>query len=185
MAILPIVTYDDPVLRNQATAVQQNSDEIQQFIDDMLETMYNADGIGLAAPQVGVSDRIFVIDADPVLDENEDTLYGPMVFINPEITGLSGDKVMMDEGCLSLPELTDKVKRHEIVEVKFLDRNFEEQEMEFDGWMSRVIQHEYDHLDGILFIDHISMFRRRMHKTELDEIANGQVHTRYPLAPKL
>ncbi len=184
MAILPIVTFDDPVLREKATAVTENTPDVQQFIENMLETMYNADGIGLAAPQVGVSDRIFVIDADPVLDKEEEELYGPMVFINPEIVELSGEKIMMDEGCLSLPELNDKVKRHEFVTIRFLDRNFEEQELQAGGWMSRVIQHENDHLDGILFIDHISMFRRRMHKSELDDIANGKVETRYPLAPK-
>ena len=183
MSIIPIVTYDDEVLRKKAVAVEGNSEEFQTFIDDMFETMYNANGIGLAAPQIGVSKRIFVIDADSVMDEEEE-LFGPLAFINPEIISLSGEEIMMEEGCLSLPELNDKVKRPDIVKIKFLDRDFEEREMEVGGWMSRVIQHEFDHLEGILFIDHINLFRRRLHKSELDDIANGMVETKYPLAPK-
>ena len=185
MAIFPIVTYDDEVLRQKAEPVESNNEKFQIFIDDMFETMYNANGIGLAAPQIGVSKRIFVIDADSILDKEEEELYGPVAFINPEILSTSGEDILMEEGCLSLPELNDKVKRPDIIKIKYLNRDFEEEVIEVGGWMSRVIQHEYDHLEGILFIDHINLFRRRLHKSELDDIANGLVETSYPLAPKL
>ena len=183
MSVLPIVTYDDDVLRKKAKPVNENSEEIQTFIEDLFETMYNSNGIGLAAPQVGTSLRIFVIDADGVMDEEEE-LYGKMAFINPKIIEASDDQVSMDEGCLSIPEITDKVKRPSRIKVQFLDQNFNEKELDVDGWMSRVIQHEYDHLDGVLFIDYLSIFRKRMHKSDLEEIAAGERETKYPLVPK-
>ncbi len=183
MPILPIVTYNDPILRQKTTPVEALTPEIQSFINDMFETMYNSDGVGLAAPQVGSEHSIFVMDADPIADEDEET-FGPLLFINPEIIEKKGDKITMDEGCLSIPEVTDKVTRPEKVVVKYQDDTFEVQTKEFDGWVARVIQHEYDHLEGVLFIDYLSAFRRRMHKSDLKEIDKGLRETSYPVKPK-
>lgn len=183
MSILPIVTYNDPVLRAKAEPVQDFTDEISEFIRDMFETMYNSDGVGLAAPQVGVSKRIFVIDADNMLDE-EDDKPGPMAFVNPVIVEKKGDKIPMDEGCLSIPEVTDKIIRPETVVVKYKDEEFNDCEIEASGWLARVIQHEYDHLEGVLFIDYLSAFRKRMHKADLKEIEMGNRETKYPIKPK-
>lgn len=185
MSVLPIVTYNDPVLREPSTPVKSNSDQLQKLIDDMFETMYNSSGVGLAAPQIGESIRLFVMDADAVTDEIEgEENYGPMVFINPAIVELSGDKVRMEEGCLSIPDLRDDVSRQEMVKLKYLNRDFEESEIVADGWVSRVIQHEYDHLQGKLFIDYLSAFRKRLHKSLLTKIDRGNLEIDYPVKPR-
>lgn len=183
MAVLPIVTYNDSVLREKAEPIEEITDELREFIDDMFETMYNSEGVGLAAPQVGVLKRIFVIDADNMVDEEEEE-YGPIAFINPVIVEKKGRQVPLDEGCLSIPDVKDTVVRPEGIVVRYKDENFEDQELDVAGWMARVIQHEYDHLDGILFIDYLSAFRRRMHKSDLKEIEAGERETKYPLTPK-
>lgn len=183
MPILPIVTYNDPILREKTSPVKDLTPEIKSFINDMFETMYNSDGVGLAAPQVGSGHSIFVMDADPMADEDEET-FGPLVFINPQIIEKKGEKIPMDEGCLSIPQVTDKVSRPEKVIVTYRDGEFNEHTKEFDGWVARVIQHEYDHLEGVLFIDYLSAFRRRMHKKDLKEIDSGNRETSYPVKPK-
>jgi len=184
MAILPIVTYNDPVLRKQAKPVEENSEVLQEVISSMFETMYNAGGVGLAAPQVGKSIRLFVMDADIMTEETDFPDLGPLTFINPDIVEVSEEIVKMEEGCLSIPEVRDDVKRSEKIVVKFLDRNLEERQMECSGWVSRVIQHEYDHLEGTLFLDHLSAFRRRLHRSKLYKIETGLFETDYPLLPK-
>ena len=185
MSVLPIVTYDDPVLRKPAEPVSDNSEELQRLIADMFETMYNSNGVGLAAPQIGKSIRLFVMDADAITSElEEEDDLGPMVMINPDITGLSGDKVKMEEGCLSIPDLRDEVARPDIVTVTYLDRNFNRKELTAAGWVSRVIQHESDHLKGTLFIDYLSAFRRRLHKSMLKKIDSGRIEVDYPVVPK-
>jgi peptide deformylase len=184
MSVLPIVTYNDPVLRKKTRTVQTLDEDLSTFIDDLFETMYNASGVGLAAPQVGRLDSIFVADADPMAEETGETKYGPLVFINPEIKERKGEIVKMEEGCLSIPEVRDDVKRHYSVVVSYRDREFNLREQEFTGWLSRVIQHEYDHLQGILFLDHLSAFKRRVHKSRLQKIDNGLLETEYPLVPK-
>lgn len=183
MPVLPIVTYNDSVLREKAQPVEEITDELREFIDDMFETMYNSEGVGLAAPQVGVSKRIFVVDADNMTDEDDEE-YGPIAFINPVIVEKKGNKIPMDEGCLSIPDVKDTVIRPEGIVVQYKDENFEDQELDVSGWMARVIQHEYDHLEGILFIDYLSAFRKRMHKSDLKEIEAGKRETKYPLIPK-
>ncbi len=185
MSVLPIVTYDDEVLRKKAEPVTENTEEIQTLIDDMFDTMYNSDGVGLAAPQIGKLLRIFVADADPMVeDEEEESQQGPIVMINPEISFEGDEKVEMDEGCLSIPGVNAAVKRPDKIVVSYLDRNFEQQEMEVDGWLSRVIQHERDHLDGILFLDHLSIFKRKLISSKLKEIAEGSAEIGYPVVPK-
>ena len=183
MAVLPIVTYNDPVLRQKTTPVTEFNEEVVTLISDMFETMYNSDGVGLAAPQIGLTHSIFVIDADHMVEEGEEA-YGPLAFINPQIVEKKGMQIPMDEGCLSIPQVNDKVIRPEIVVVKFKDQNFQDREIEFDGWAARVVQHEYDHLQGILFIDYLSAFRKRMHKSDLEEIDKGLRETEYPIKPR-
>jgi len=183
MSILPIVTYNDSILRQKSEPIPEQTDQINDFIEDMFETMYNSDGVGLAAPQVGSSISIFVIDADAMIEEDDPAL-GPIAFINPEIIEKKGELIQMDEGCLSIPLVTDKVSRPESILIKYLDQNFNERLEEYDGWVSRIIQHEYDHLQGVLFIDYLSAFRKRMHKSDLKEIELGERETSYPLVPK-
>lgn len=186
MAVLPIVTYDDDILHKETKPVTENSDELQALIDDMFETMYNADGVGLAAPQVGQLVRVFVTDADAMIDEADQvaTKYGPLTMINPEIVKASDQKVEMEEGCLSIPGVNAVVKRPEKIKVQYLDRDFNEQELNLDGWLSRVVQHEKDHLDGVLFLEHLSFFKQKLLSSKLNEIAKGEKETQYPLAPK-
>lgn len=184
MAILPIVTYDDEVLTKKAEPVEQLTDDISSLIEDMFETMYNSDGVGLAAPQVGRLLRIFVADADPMAKEEDDPLYGPIAMINPKITFTSKEEVAMEEGCLSIPGVNAMVSRPEAIEVTYRDKNFDQQTLEVGGWMARVIQHETDHLDGVLFLDHLSTFKRKLLSGKLKEIAEGKKETEYPLVPK-
>lgn len=185
MSILPIVTYDDPVLRQKAAPIAENSPELQQLIDDMFETMYNGQGVGLAAPQIGRSVRLFVTDSDPFTKDEEETEdVGPLTFINPEIISDDGGLISMDEGCLSIPGVREAVKRPDEIKVRFLNRDLNEQERVFTGWMSRVFQHELDHINGILFIDHLGSFRKRMLRSVLKRVKEGTEEAGYPVAPK-
>lgn len=186
MAILPIVTYDEDVLRTKTEPVSKDSNQLQELIDDMFDTMYNADGVGLAAPQVGELVRVFVVDADAMVDESDQEApkYGPLAMINPEIVERGEHQVEMEEGCLSIPGVTASVKRPDEITVNYLDRDFNKQQLQVDGWLSRVIQHEKDHLDGILFLDHLSMFKRKLLSAKLSQIDKGNKETEYPLKPK-
>lgn len=184
MAILPIVTYDDDKLRQKTKPVKENNESLQVLIDDMFETMYNSNGVGLAAPQVGKLLQVFVIDADAITDELDETNLGPMAFINPEIVELTGDEVKMEEGCLSIPDVRDDVKRPVNVRIRYMNRHFDQQESEFSGWISRIIQHENDHLEGILFLDYLSSFKMRLHRSSLKKIDKGDIEAEYPLMSK-
>lgn len=184
--ILPIHVYGDPILRIQTQDVEAHSDELQQLIDNMIETMRGAAGIGLAAPQVGRTERLFVADLTPMLDELTDEEIAelppqPMVFINPVIIWESEDVCEFEEGCLSIPDLRELVTRPESIQVEYLDRNLEMQTLEADSLLARVIQHEIDHLEGILFLDHISAFRRGLLRRRLREMTKGNVEADYPL----
>jgi peptide deformylase len=184
MSILPIVTYNDQVLREKTIEVKEFNAVIKQFIEDLYETMYNADGVGLAAPQVGSLHRIFVIDPDEISEDLEGKVYGPMTFINPKIVRKWGEEKPYREGCLSLPDLFEEVVRPASIEVHYLDENFEEKVLEADGFLSRVIQHEYDHLEGILFIDYLSRFKKRLVAKKLKKIEIGKQEAAYPLVEK-
>jgi peptide deformylase len=183
---LPIHVYGSESLRQETPPITEDSDELQALIDDMIETMRGADGIGLAAPQVGRSERLFVLDLDPLREDIEaagGTLpEQPMVLINPEIVWESEAVCEIEEGCLSLPEIREPVTRPERVRLSYLDRHFEERELEAGDMLARAVQHELDHLDGVLFTDHISAFRRRLLKRRLREMAEGEVEADYPLA---
>ncbi len=157
MTILPIIIAPDPRLKIKAKAVETVDDDIRQLMDDMLETMYDAPGIGLAAPQVGESCRVIVVDVTP-----EDEERNPVCMVNPELSWLSDDDRPHEEGCLSLPEHYAEVVRPDAIRVTYLDRDNAECELEADDLLSTCIQHEMDHLDGILFVDHVSALKRNM-----------------------
>jgi peptide deformylase len=157
MAILPILTAPDPRLKKKSLPVETVDAGVRQLMDDMLETMYAAHGIGLAAPQVGVLKRVIVLDID-----REDVKTGPLFMANPEIVEASDDDVIYEEGCLSVPEPYSDVARPAEVRVRYLDHEGNSQEMTCEGLLATCVQHEIDHLDGILFIDHISSLKRNM-----------------------
>ncbi len=184
--ILPIEVYGASVLRGETLEVQEMTPELEALIANMIETMHQASGIGLAAPQVGRLERLFIVDLGPMAEEMaEDGIElppQPMVFINPEIIEESDVEVDYEEGCLSIPDIRETVYRPEWIRITYLDRNFEPQELMADDMLARVIQHEYDHLEGILFVDHISAFRRRLLRRRLREMSNGKVEADYILA---
>lgn len=185
MSVLPIVTYNDPILKKETEPISENSDELQSLIDDMFETMYEASGVGLAAPQIGKSIQVFVMDADAITEEIEDEEdLGPIALINPKIIKKDDEKVKMEEGCLSIPEVRDDVSRSKSVTVAYKDRDFNDQTLQASGWIARVVQHEYDHLQGVLFLDYLSAFKRRLHKSTLKKIEKGKLETDYLLVSK-
>lgn len=183
--ILPIYVFGHDALRHDTKPVTENTEAVQTLIDNMIETMRAANGLGLAAPQVGRTERIFVVDLLPIADElyadGIDVPEQPMVFINPEITWESDTTTKFEEGCLSIPDVREPVRRPERVQVEYLDRNFEEQSYEMSDMLARVVQHEYDHLEGVLFTDHLSAFRRRLLRRTLRKMAAGDVSAEYPL----
>lgn len=186
--VLPIYVYGHDALRRDTAPVDENTDELQVLIDDMIETMHNAAGIGLAAPQVGRRERLFVVDLTPMADEmaeaGEPLPPQPMVFINPELIEESEETVELEEGCLSIPEVREVVSRPERIRMRYRDRNFEEQEIEAGSMLARVLQHERDHLAGVLFVDYLSSFRKRLLRRPLREMINGEVEADYPLLTK-
>lgn len=177
--IYPITVFGDPLLRQVARPVDKEYPELAKLIDDMFETMYFSDGVGLAAPQIGLSIRIFVIDATAYADEEPELADFKKAFINPEIVERLGDEWSMNEGCLSLPEIREDVVRPETVRIIYLDENFVEHDETYGGFAARVIQHEYDHLDGVMFIDLLNPLRRRLLKGKLTAITKGKVPTKY------
>lgn len=191
--ILPIYVYGHDALRQETEAVEENSEELQGLVDDMIETMHNASGIGLAAPQVGRGERLFVVDLTPMADEmaeegdpeeGEPLPPQPMVVINPELVEESETTVELEEGCLSIPDVREAVTRPERIRMRYLDRTFEEQDIEAGGVLARVLQHERDHLDGILFTDYLSSFRKRLLRRPLREVVEGDVEADYPIVTK-
>ena len=175
----PITVYGDPVLRKKAKAIDKNHEGLAEIIENMWETMYHSDGVGLAAPQVDKSIRLFVIDTAPAADEEPELMDFKKVFINPEIIEVTGEDCVMNEGCLSIPEIREDVRRPETVHLRYYDENFELHEETYTGFAARVIQHEFDHLEGGLFIDHLSPLRKKLLKTKLRNIATGKVQPHY------
>lgn len=186
--VLPIYVYGTDALRANTVPVDENTDALQTLIDNMIETMYAASGIGLAAPQVGRTERLFVVDVSSMADEleadGETVPPQPMVFINPEIVWESEAECDFEEGCLSIPDVRESVTRPEAIRVRYLDRTLEEQELEVGSMLARVIQHEFDHLEGVLFTDHLSAFRKRLLRRTLKRMARGDVEADYPLATR-
>lgn len=184
--MLPIYLYGHPVLRKESDPITPDYEGLKELLEQMFETMYESEGVGLAAPQIGRNDRIVVIDADPVKDNFPECEGKKLVLINPEIEVLDGDTVTRSEGCLSLPGLSENVPRVEHIRMKWLDENLQEHDEEFTGFLSRIIQHECDHLEGKLYIDHISMIRKQLIKGKLNNIITGKTRCDYPVkyAPK-
>jgi peptide deformylase len=184
--IYPVVAYGDPVLRKKAKEVTPDYPNLEQIIENMWETMYDASGVGIAAPQVGMALRIFVIDAapfadDPDLDAREqEVLKGfKKVFLNAQIIEESGEEWAFNEGCLSIPNVREDVFRQEQVTIKYHDENFNEHTETFTGLAARVVQHEYDHIEGVLFTDKISSLKKRLIKGRLANISKGKVRVDY------
>lgn len=183
--VLPIYVYGESVLREEPLDIEENTEAMQTLIDDMIETMRGAAGLGLAAPQVGKLLRLFVIDLSPMINEAKEDGEAlppqPMVFINPEIVWESDEEGEFEEGCLSIPDIRELVVRPNRILIRYLNREFEPAELEIGGMLARVIQHEYDHLEGILFVDHISPFRRRLLRRRLRDMTQGEVEAEYPV----
>jgi peptide deformylase len=175
----PIVVYGHQVLRKVAEDIEKDNPGLQQLVADLFETMHNSEGIGLAAPQIGKSIRIFVIDGSP-LAEDEPQLAGfKKAFINPHIIEKKGELKPMTEGCLSIPNIREEVIREGNARIQYYDENWYFHDEEYDGYIARVIQHEYDHLDGILFTDKVSPLKRRLLKNKLLSISKGKFEVEY------
>jgi len=177
--VYPILIYGHPVLRKVAVDIDKYYPELDKLISDLFDTLYHSDGIGLAAPQIGKSLRIFVIDGSPLGDDEPEMADFKRVFINAHITGKTGELKPMTEGCLSIPNLREEVNRENSVRIKYYDENWEAHDEVYEGYKARVIQHEYDHLDGILFTDKVNPLRRRLLKGKLTAISKGKFEVDY------
>ena len=181
--IYPIVMYGDPVLRQRAKEIEQGTD-LKQLIEDMFETMHNANGIGLAAPQIGKSIRLFVVDGT-IMDDEPAMADFRKVFINPVILEENGLPWEYEEGCLSIPNIREKISRLENLRVRYYDQDWNLLEEEYDGLKARVIQHEYDHIEGKMFVDYLTPLRKRLLKGKLADISKGKVDTEYRIMAPL
>ena len=181
MAKLQIRIDGDPILRKKSRKVEVFDDDLQQLIDDMYDTMYASDGIGLAAPQVGKALQLFVIDASPLKDAYPETADMKHTFINAEVLEYGTEEVTLDEGCLSLPGLSEPVSRPTMVRVKYQDESFEWHEETFRGFSARVFQHEFDHTRGILFTDKVTAMRKAMIRSKLKKMSRGNVRADYKI----
>ncbi|MFT5859496.1 MAG: peptide deformylase [Flavobacteriaceae bacterium] len=195
--ILPIVAYGDPVLKREAQEIEDSYPNLDKLIENMFETMYEAAGVGLAAPQIGESIRLFIVDGSPFAEPEEDGGIDPRavglddfkkVFINPVIEEENGEEWGFNEGCLSIPEIREEVYRKERVTVSYYNEKWELKEEEFDGYAARIVQHEYDHVDGVLFTDRISPLKKRLLSKKLGNISKGDIKVsyrmRFPLRKK-
>jgi len=177
--VYPIVIYGTPLLRKKSEDITPDYEGLEKLIEDMFETMYSSDGIGLAAPQIGKNIRLFVIDANVMAEDDPELKGFKRVFINAQIVEESGEEWPYNEGCLSLPTIREDVKRKAKIKIKYVNEKFEECEEELDGIKARIVQHEYDHLEGVLFVDHLSAIRKKMIRRRLDNISNGKVNVNY------
>lgn len=177
--VYPIVVYGHPVLRKVASVIEKDYDGLEQLIADLFETMYHAEGLGLAAPQIGKSVRIFVIDGKPAAEDEPGLAEFKRAFINPQIVEKHGDIVPMTEGCLSIPNLREEVNRESYIRITYYDENWKFHDEVYEGYAARIIQHEYDHLDGILFTDKVSPLRKRLLKSKLAGISKGKFEADY------
>lgn len=178
---LPVYLYGHPVLRKECTTVTPEREGLKELVAGMFDTMYASEGVGLAGPQVGLAERIVVIDADPVKENFPECEGRKLTLINPEIEILDGETVTRSEGCLSLPGLSENVPRVEHIRLRWVDENFQPHEEEISGFLARIVQHECDHLEGKLYIDHISMIRRQLIKSKLNNIISGRTRCDYPV----
>ena len=176
---LPVYLYGHPVLRKVSEDITPDYPELKKLLDNMYETMYASEGVGLAAPQIGRNDRIVVIDADPVAETFPECAGRKLTLINPEVEVLEGESVTRGEGCLSLPGLSENVSRVEHIRLRWVDENFEQHEEEISGFLARIVQHECDHLEGKLYIDHVSLIRKQLIRGKLNNIIEGKIRCDY------
>ncbi len=179
--ILPIVGYGDAVLRKKAEDIDSSYQGLDKLIKDMFETMYNASGVGLAAPQIGKSIRLFIVDAEAFSDEEPELANFKKIFINPLIIEEEGTEWAFNEGCLSIPGIREDVMRKPKITIEYQNENFEWLEETYEGIAARIIQHEYDHIEGVLFTDHISPLKKKMLKSRLERIIRGDVNVSYKM----
>ena len=186
--ILPIIPYGNPILKTKALNINESYPDLKELIKNMWETMYSANGVGLAAPQIGLSVRIFIVDTFPFSEqeefskkEAEELSSFKKVFINPNIIEENGEDWDFNEGCLSIPDIREDISRKEFIKIKYFDENFTSNSLELSGIKARVVQHEYDHLEGILFTDYLSPFKKRILKGKLKNITNGNIKTDYSM----
>jgi peptide deformylase len=192
--ILPVVVYGDPVLRKVAEPIDKDYPELEKLIADMFETMYHADGVGIAAPQIGKAIRLFIVDTEPVVgddDDDDDEEYTDAqkkqlksfkkVFINARLLNEKGEEWPFKEGCLSIPHIRENVYRPSEIEIEYYDQQFKKHVEKYDGMIARVIQHEYDHIEGKLFTDKISPLKRKMLAGKLNDISKGKVSADYKI----
>lgn len=184
--ILPIVAYGDPVLRKVGKDIDADYPKLEALLSNMWETMYNASGVGLAAPQIGLPIRIFLVDTTPfaddedLSDEEQKALNGfKKTFINAQILDETGEEWSFNEGCLSIPDVREDVSRKDTVHISYMDENFKEHKESYTGLLARVIQHEYDHIEGVLFTDKLSSLKKRLLKGRLSSISKGKVRAEY------
>jgi peptide deformylase len=186
--LLPIIAYGHPVLKRKAEVINKDYPKLLELINNMFETMYNANGVGIAAPQIGLSIRLFIVDTNPfsedetLSDEERSQLKSfKKIFINPEILDQNGDEWSFEEGCLSIPNIRESVFRQESIKIQYFDENFTQHIESYDGLLARVIQHEYDHIEGILFTDKLSSFKKQLLKKKLLKISSGKLSFDYEM----
>lgn len=179
--ILPIFTYGTSVLRKVAEPITKDYPKLPELIQNMYDTMYHADGIGLAAPQVGLAIRLLVIDLGALKEDNPELAGFKVAMINPTVLEFSTEVVAAEEGCLSIPGIHENVLRSEKIKINYFDADFNEHTDEFEGFIARVVQHEYDHLEGNLFTDKVSPIRRQLLKSKLTNIVKGKTNTSYKI----
>ena len=184
--ILPIIAYGHPVLKRKAEVINKDYPKLKELIENMFETMYNASGVGIAAPQIGLSIRLFIVDTNPfaeddsLSDNDRNQLKSfKKIFINPIIIDEKGDEWSFEEGCLSIPNIREGVLRQKQITIQYHDENFNKHTDSFDGLLARVIQHEYDHIEGILFTDKVSTLKKRLLKGKLSNISKGKTSVDY------
>ena len=186
--LLPIIAYGHPVLKRKAEVINKDYPKLLELIDNMFETMYNANGVGIAAPQIGLSIRLFIVDTSPfsedesLSDKDKSELKSfKKIFINPEILDETGDDWSFEEGCLSIPNIRESISRQESIKIQYFDENFNKHIESYEGLLARVIQHEYDHIEGILFTDKLSSFKKQLLKKKLLKISSGKLSFDYEM----
>ena len=177
--ILPIYLYGHPILRKVTKDISPDYPNLKTLLDNMFETMYKADGVGLAAPQIGLNDRILIIDLNLYAKDNPSFKDFKKIFINAHIIERDGEEEIVEEGCLSVPNIHEKVLRKNRIRIQYLDENFHPHDDVYEGYKARVIQHEYDHLEGVLFVDHLSGIRKQMIYSKLNKMLKGDVNCSY------
>jgi len=179
--ILPVVAYGHPVLKKKTTEIEPSYPNLKGFIDDMFETMYQSDGVGLAAPQVNQSIRVFIVDTTPFVEKHPETKDFKRVFVNAKIYKEEGEEWSFNEGCLSFPGLREDIIRKPVIHMTYMDENFQPHDERFEGINARVIQHEYDHIEGIVFVDRMSSLKKMILKGRLTDISKGNVEVAYKM----